>query len=172
MTVPFKTVRPAGSEVFESARAYFERSRKVAFLALGSDTPYSLRAEFDAKGSNGKVDKGHYEDTWLSDSQWRREASFGDNRYLRSQNGQKRYELAEGSDSNVLRFILKTLEPIPATDTFVESDWRIKRDTVGDVRAVRVLAGYENPEGKLDPEQARGYWFDDSGVLESVSHRS
>lgn len=165
ITVPFKTVRPAGSEVFESARTYFERGRKVGFLALGSDKPYSLRAEFDAKGSNGKVDKGHYEDTWLSDSQWRREASFGDSRYVRSQNGQKRYELAEGSDSNVLRFILKTLEPIPATDTFVESDWRIKRDTVGDVRAVRVLAGYENPEGKLDPEQARGYWFDDSGVL-------
>jgi hypothetical protein len=28
-----------------------------------------------------------------------------------------------------------------------------------------VLAGYESPEGKLDPEQARGYWFDDSGLL-------
>jgi hypothetical protein len=33
------------------------------------------------------------------------------------------------------------------------------------VRAVRVLAGYESPEGKLDPEQARGYWFDESGLL-------
>jgi hypothetical protein len=28
-----------------------------------------------------------------------------------------------------------------------------------------VLAGYESPEGKLDPEQARGYWFDDTGLL-------
>src|SRR5450631_1293012 len=60
---------------------------------------------------------------------------------------------------------LKTVEPIPAIDTFVESDWRIKRDPVGGVQAVRVLAGYESPEGKLDPEQARGYWFDDSGLL-------
>lgn len=57
------------------------------------------------------------------------------------------------------------IEPIPAIDTFVESDWRIKRDTVGGVQAVRVLAGYESPEGKLDPEQTRGYWFDDSGLL-------
>jgi hypothetical protein len=30
---------------------------------------------------------------------------------------------------------------------------------------VRVLAGYESPEGNLDPEQARGYWFDDAGLL-------
>ena len=165
ITVPFKTVRPAGSETFDSARIYFERGRKVSFLAAGTDRPYSLRAEFDAKGSEGKVDKGHYEDTWMSNSQWRREASFGKSRYVRSRNGEKRYELAEGPDANLPRFVLKTLEPIPAIDTFTESDWRIKRDTVGGVRAVRVLAGYESPEGKLDPEEARGYWFDESGLL-------
>jgi Gram-negative bacterial TonB protein C-terminal len=165
ITVPFKTVRPPGSEAFESARTYFERGRKVSFLAAGTDKPYSLRAEFEAKGSEGKVDKGHYEDTWLGNSEWRREASFGKSRYVRSKNGEKRYELAEGPDAGVLRFVLQILEPIPATDTFVESDWRIKRDTVSGVRAVRVLAGYESPDGKLDPEQARGYWFDDSGLL-------
>lgn len=60
---------------------------------------------------------------------------------------------------------MRTLEPIPAIDTFTESDWRIKRDTVDGVRTVRVLAGYESPEGNLDPEQARGYWFDDTGLL-------
>jgi len=165
ITIPFKTVRPAGSEAFESARTYFERGRKVGFLAAGSDKPYALRAEFDAKGSQGTVDKGHYDDTWLSNAQWRREASFGKSRYVRSENGEKRYELAEGPDAGVLRLVLQILEPIPATDTFVESDWRIKRDTVNGVRAVRVLAGYESPDGKLDPEQARGYWFDDSGQL-------
>jgi hypothetical protein len=165
ITVPFKTVRPAGTESFDSARTYFERGRKVSFLAAGSGKPYSLRAEFEARGSKGNVDKGHYEDTWLSNSEWRREASFGDSRYVRSRNGEKRYELAEGPDANLLRFVFKTLEPIPAIDTFTESDWRIKRDSINGVRAVRVLAGYESPEGKLDPEQARGYWFDDSGCL-------
>jgi hypothetical protein len=165
ITVPFKTVRPTGTEAFDSARTYFERGRKVSFLAAGTDKPYSLSAEFDAIGSERKVDKGHYEDTWLSNSEWRREASLGKSRYIRSRNGDKRYELAEGPDANLLRFILKTLEPVPAIGTFIESDWRIKRDTVGGVRAVRVLAGYESPEGKLDPEQARGYWFDDSGLL-------
>ena len=165
ITVPFKTVRPAGVETFESARTYFERGRKVSFLAAGSDRPYVLRAEFGAKTSGGAVEQGHYEDTWLSDHQWRREASIGKSRYIRSRDGEKRYELAEGPDVGLLRFVLKTLEPIPAIDTFVESDWRIKRDTIDGVRAVRVLAGYESPEGKLDAEQARGYWFDDSGLL-------
>lgn len=165
ITVPFKTVRPAGTEAFDSARSYFERGRKVSFLAAGTDKPYSLRAEFEAKGSEGKVDQGHYEDIWISNTEWRREGSFGKSRYIRSRDGDKRYELAEGPDANLLRFVLKTIEPIPAIDTFTESDWRIKRDTVSGVRAVRVLAGYESPEGKLDPEQARGYWFDDSGLL-------
>ncbi len=165
ITVPFKTERPAGSEAFESARTYFERGRKLSFLAAGGDKPYVLHAEFEAKTSGGAVEKGLYEDTWLSNSQWRREASIGKSRYVRSRNGEKPYELAEGSDVGLLRFVLKTLEPIPAIDTFVESDWRIKRDPVGGVQAVRVLAGYESPEGKLDPEQARGYWFDDSGSL-------
>jgi len=165
ITMPYKTVRPAGVETFESGRTYFERGRKVSFLAAGSDKPYLLRAEFEAKTSEGIVDKGQYRDTWLSNSQWRREASIGKSRYVRSRNGEKRYELAEGPDVGLLRFVLKTLEPIPAMDTFVESDWRIKRDVVDSVRTVRVLAGYESPDGKLDPEQARGYWFDDSGLL-------
>lgn len=80
ITVPFKTTRPAGSEAFESARTCFERSRKLSFLAAGSDKAYVLRAEFEAKTSEGIIDKGHYEDTWLSNSQWRREASIGKSR--------------------------------------------------------------------------------------------
>jgi hypothetical protein len=165
ITVPFKTVRPAGAESCGSARAYFERGRKLSFLAAGSDKSYVLRAEFQAKSSQGTVDMGHYEDTWMSNTEWKREAAFGESRYMRSRSGDKRYELAEGADVGVLRFVLQTMEPIPAIDTFVESDWRIKRDIVNGEDAIRVLAGYESPEGKLDPERARGYWFDESGVL-------
>jgi hypothetical protein len=56
-------------------------------------------------------------------------------------------------------------EPIPAIDTFVESDWRIKSDTVDGMKTVRVLTGYESPDGTLDPEHARGFWFDTNGNL-------
>jgi hypothetical protein len=165
LTVPFKTVRPSGTETFESAQTYFEHGRHLGFPAFANGTAYVLRAEFEVKGRDGAVAKGQYEDTWLSDSQWRREVWFGKSRYVRSRNGNKAYQSADGEDAGLLRLVMKIMEPIPAIDTFVESDWRIRRDTVNGVRTVRVLAGYESPEGKLDPEQARGYWFDDTGLL-------
>jgi hypothetical protein len=164
ITVPFKTVRLAGTETFDSARTYFERGRRVSFPAAGAGSPYILHAEFEAITKTGTA-TGRYEDTWLGETQWRREAWFGDSHYVRSRNGEKLYQFGEGDQIGLLQFLFRVVEPIPATDTFQEGDWRIKRDAVDNVRAVRVLAGYESPEGKLDPEQARGYWFDDSGLL-------
>lgn len=163
ITLPFKTVRPAGSEVFDTARSYFERGRKVGFPEAGT-APYVLRAEFEAGTKTGPA-KGRYEDTWLSDSRWRREIWFENSHYVRSRDGDKQYQLAEGLEVGLLELVLRIIEPIPALATFQESDWRIKRETISEIRAVRVLAGYESPEGKLDPEQARGYWFDDNGLL-------
>jgi len=165
LTIPFKTVRPVGTEAFDTAHNYFEHGRHISFPAFGNGTPYVLHAEFEAKAHDGAVSKGQYEDTWLNDTEWRREVTFAKSRNVRSRNGDKTYQFADGEDSGLLRLVMKIMEPIPAIDTFVESDWRIKRDTVNGVRTVRVLAGYESPEGKLDPEQARGYWFDDTGLL-------
>ena len=165
ITLTFKTVRPPGAETFESARTYFERGRRVGFPAFGGGVPYSLRAEFQARGSDGSVQTGRYEDTCISASQWRREAWFGNSRFVRARNGDKWYQFGEGPESALLQLVFRVLEPIPATDTFVESDWRIKRDSVNGILTVRVLSGYESPEGELDPEQARGYWFNDDGLL-------
>jgi len=164
ITMPFKTVRPPGVETFESARTYFERGRQVSFPAAGKGPAYVLHATFQV-GLAGKVDEGQYVDTWKSDDEWRREATVGKNRYVRARHGETRYQLLEGSDGGVLRLVLKAMEPIPALDTFVESDWRMKRDTIDGVNMVRVLAGYESSDGVLDPERARGYWFDESGRL-------
>ncbi len=165
ITMPFKTVRPAGVENFASARFYFEHGRAVSFPAAGNGQPYVLRATFQTKGSSGTLEDGKYEDTWSSEKEWRREASIGKSRFVRSRHGDKRYELADGPEAPILRFVFKALEPIPTIDTFVESDWRMKRDDVDGLKTIRVLAGYEAPDGTLDPEQARGYWFDDQGKL-------
>jgi hypothetical protein len=165
ITLPFKASRPAGGEAFDTARTYFERGRQAGFPAAGAGKPYVERAEFKAMGSGGAVVTGHYEDTWLSDTQWRREASFEKSQYVRSRNGDKLYELKDGPSIMLLQLVFRIMEPIPAIDTFTESDWRIKRDTVGGVSTVRVLAGYESPEGKFDPHQSRGYWFDSNGLL-------
>jgi hypothetical protein len=164
ITMPFKTARPAGVETFETALTYFERGRHVSFLAAGNGPAYVLHATFQAKVAAGIVN-GEYVDTWKRDDEWRREATVGKSKYVRARHGETRYLLAEGPEVGLLRLVLKAVEPIPATDTFVESDWRIKRDNVDGVKVIRVLAGYESPEGVLDPEHARGYWFDENGKL-------
>jgi len=165
ITVPFNVVRPAASESFGSAQSFFERGRNAGFPYAGQKTPYILRAEFEAASNDGSVEKGRYEDTWLSETQWRREAWFAKSHYVRSRNGEKTYQFAEGNDSGTLRVAFRILEPIPAPDTFQEGDWRMKRDTLNGVNSIRVLTGYESPEGQLDPEQVRAFWFDESGLL-------
>ena len=164
-TLSFKTVRPEGAETFESARTYFERGRHVSFPAAGNGQAYVLRATLQVRVAAGSVQDGQYVDTWKSDSEWRREATIGKSRFVRARHGETRYMLSEGPDAKLLQLVLRVMEPVPAIDTFVESDWRMKRDAVDGLKTIRVLAGYESPEGNLDPQQARGYWFDENGKL-------
>ncbi len=165
ITLPFKTVRPAGVETFDSAHSYFERGRHVGFPSAGNGSPYVLRAVFRAKIAAGTVEEGRYADSWKRDDEWRREASIGKSRCIRARHGDKYYRLAEGPDAGLLQLAMKALEPIPAIDTFVESDWKIKRDTVDGTSTVRVLTGYVSPDGTFDPEHVRAYWFDGTGKL-------
>jgi len=163
ITMGFKTTRPPGVENFEKPQTFFERGRTLGFLAAAKASPYVLRAEFET-GTANDLEKGEYEDTYASETQWRREARMGNSRYIRSRNGDKRYELSEGPSAALLKLVLRVMEPIPALDTFIESDWKIKRDSVNGIRTVRVLTGYESADGQLDPK-VRAYWFDDTGQL-------
>lgn len=161
ITMAFKTVRPEGSENFESARTYFERGRIAGFPAAGQGPSYVLHAVVHLKGRDAQ-----YTDTWKNATEWRREATIGKSRFVRAQHGEKHYRLEEGPDARLLALVLKTMEPIPAIDTFWEGDWRMKRDLVDGVSTVRVLTGYEDPkDGSFDPEHVRAYWFDANGTL-------
>ena len=164
ITVSFKTVRPAGIETFDSAKTYFERGRKASFLAAGASAPYHLLAEFET-GTKDCVQTGRYEDTWISSSEWRREAWLGSSHLVKSQSGDKHYVLAEGAESNLLRLVMLLLEPIPAEDTMTESDWHIRSDSVDGEKAIRVFRGQERPNGELEPGKSQGYWFDEKGHL-------
>lgn len=164
-SVPFKTVRPAGAESFNSARSYFEQGRKLSCLGAGASEPYILHAEFQAANSKGTVETGRYEDTWSSETQWKREVWFGSSHLVRAQNGEKHYVLSEGPEAGLLRFVMLIVEPIPASDTMTESDWRIRRDTVEGAKTIRVFRGPEGPNGELEPGKSQGYWFDENGHL-------
>ena len=150
----------------ESARTYFDQARKLGFPAAGQSAPYVLKAEFTTRGSSGVVETGTYTDTWVNDTQWRREAALGASKFVRSRNGKKRDRMAQGPDAALLQFVLTAMEPLPATDSlFAESDWRITRDVVDGVPATRVASGHENADGTPDPKEFDGFWFDASGQL-------
>jgi hypothetical protein len=161
-TLPFKTKRPTGTEAFDSAHNYFERGRKLSFPA-GSGAPYLMHAEFQFR-QNGATATGQYEDTWVSDEQWLRKAAFEKDECTRSRDGEKTYRVINGTSAGLLCLVLRAIEPIPSIDTFVESDWRIRRYVIDSSSVVRISTGHEDANGKLDA-QARGYWFDNSGLL-------
>jgi hypothetical protein len=165
ISIPFKTTRPAGVETFLSAREYFDRGRKASFLGAGANVPYILHAEFQMSDGHGAVVTGRYEDTWFSPTEWKREAWFGSSHLVRAQEGDTHYLLSEGPEDKLLRLVMNIVEPIPASDTMTESDWRIRRDPVNGVDAVRVFRGPEGANGELDPAQSQGYWFARSGEL-------
>jgi hypothetical protein len=164
ITMPYKTARPADIEDYGNARSYFESGRRASFLAAAGGAPYVLRAEFVMAPAPGKVEKGQYEDTWVSNEQWRREARIGDSHYVRAQNGAERYEMAEGANALLLKLIFRFMEPVPAVDPFYEGDWHIQRDGVDGADAIRILSGYVTPDGKFD-DKVRAFWFDDQGTL-------
>ena len=164
LTEHFKTGRPEGSENFDSARNYFAHARKLDFLPAGATAPYTLHVEFQI-GTPSGVQPGRYEDTWVKEDQWRREAWLGSSHLVRTEDGEKRYVLAEGSDQQFLRFVMLVLEPLPADDTMTESDWHIRRDTLNGAQVVRVYRGPEGPNGELEPGKSQVYWFDAGGHL-------
>jgi hypothetical protein len=164
VTLPFKTTRPAGVETFDSARNYFERARRLTSPAAGANTtPYILHATFQAATKDG-IQQGAYTDTWLSATQWSREATIGKSRLARSRNGDKTYLVSQGPDAALLGIVFKAIEPIPAIDTLVESDWRITRQAADGVSLIRVASGHESDDGTLDA-QSRGLWFNPEGLV-------
>jgi hypothetical protein len=156
----------AAAASFDSARTYFDRARKMGFPAAGQSKAYVLRAEFTTRGSSGEVETGTYTDTWVSATKWRREAALGQSKFVRSQDGKKRFRAGDGPDLPLLQFVLTAMEPLPATDAlFAEQDWRVKRDAVDGVAATEVASAREGAEVAPDAKEFYGFWFDEAGQL-------
>ena len=164
VVLTFELHRPAGVEDLGTARQAFEQGRLASTISAAASAPYVLKAKFSVGLSSG-IAQGTYVDTWVDAHHWRREATLGDSRAVRSLDGDQQYLLVEGPQARVARMILQVVEPIPAIDTFTESDWRLKRDTVDGNPTIRVLHGDEGPNGNLDPKEVSAYWFDSGGHM-------
>ena len=151
---------------FASARSYFDGARKMGFPAAGQSKAYVLEAKFTTRSSSGAVETGTYTDTWVSSTKWRREAALGQSKFVRSQDGKKRFRAGDGPDLALLQFVLTAMEPLPATDAlFAEQDWKVKRDTVDGAVLTRVATAREGAEVAPDAKEFYGFWFDEAGQL-------
>ncbi|HTW78847.1 MAG TPA: hypothetical protein VME23_04785 [Terracidiphilus sp.] len=178
ITMPFKTVRPAGVETLDSARNYFEHGREISSPAFSGGKPYVLHATVQVYTQNGVI-QGQYTDTWKADNEWKREVKIGQSYFARSRDGEKYYRLMNRADPilpqglksaatanfSIAGFVLDAIEPIPPTDDFYEADWKIRRDNVDGVNTIRVLRGDEPQNGVCDPANTYAFWFDPAGRL-------
>lgn len=177
ITMPFKTVRPAGSETFDSVRNYFENGRKITSPAFSGGKPYVLHATIQVFTQSGVV-QGEYTDTWKTNNEWKREVKIGQSYFARSRDLGKYYRLMNCADPvlpqglksaaaaslSIAGFVLDAIEPIPPTDDFYEADWRVRRDNVDGVSTIRVSSGEEPQNGAAcDPENEYAFWFDAEG---------
>ncbi len=167
ITMSFKAGRLAGTENFLPAKTYLASLRAAEFLGNASKSPYTLKAEFDAADPSGKVEKGDYEDTWIDAEHWKREAHFGSSRYVRSQDGGKRYQLEEGRSVGLLRVVFKFLEPVADLETTYEADWKVRPADLNGANVIRLHAGYIKDDGSFD-QNVRAYWIAPDGTLLKV----
>jgi hypothetical protein len=184
ITMPFKTVRPAGQETLDSVRNYFDHGRKITSPAFSEAKPYILHAKVKVYTQSGIL-QGQYIDTWKADDEWKRETKIAQSYYARSRNKEKYYmqiggnypilppqlQTAVGTYRPISAFILKAIEPIPPTDDFYEADWHTRRDIMDGVNSISVFMGTAPQNGVCDPEHMYAFWFDLKGRLIRVCHR-
>ena len=184
ITMPFKTVRPAGQETLDSVRNYFNHGRKITSPAFSEAKPYVLHAKVKVYTQSGIL-QGQYTDTWKADDEWKRETKIAQSYYARSRNKEKYYmqigdndpilpthlQTAVRTSRPISAFVLNAIEPIPPTDDFYEADWHTRRDIVDGVNSISVFMGTAPQNGVCDPEHMYAFWFDLEGRLIRVCNK-
>ena len=64
------------------AQALLQHARKLSDIRSPGAPAFRLKATFSFVGDNLDTVQGTYTETWVSDSQWRRETVIGDQRYI------------------------------------------------------------------------------------------
>lgn len=164
IAIPFVLKRPAGMADLGSAKEAFERGRKATAPAYSATRPYILQAKVST-GITGTMLEGTYTDTWRDGTHWRREAVLGGSHVVRARDGDRQYLMEDGPNPRAARFILTAVEPIPATDTMTESDWRLRKAPMEDAPALLVMRGEQTTEGVPSLENSWPFWFGEDGRL-------
>jgi hypothetical protein len=73
---------PQKSEIQTRAEALLERARHLSDIRAEAAPAFRLKANFSFVGDDLETVQGTYTETWVSDSQWRRETVIGNLRYV------------------------------------------------------------------------------------------
>ena len=164
--VQFKAHRPAGVETFAAAKTYLDRANTLSFLHSAGHKPYHLTSTVVVFTPRGPA-TGTYEETWLDPTHHRQDLTFGAGHLVRTMNGDKVYQLAEGSADGAatgsFEQIIRLTSPVMPTNGLVESDWCVRRGTGEDKGLIGVIRCSPNDQGGRDLLQSAAYWVNDKG---------
>jgi len=79
------------SETQTRAEAFMERARHLSDIRAPDAPAFRLKATFSFVGDNLDTTEGTYTETWVSDSQWRRETVIGNLRHVEVGGADKRW---------------------------------------------------------------------------------
>ncbi len=177
LTFPFSVGKLSADgkvEHFDSARNDFDRARAIGDLRSPGASPFHMKATFDALGTAPLTGQGVYEETWLSPTQWRREATLGDTHVIEARNGNDHY--LERPAKITPRRIDDVFDGMwggaPATDPFYEGDWREQYADIGSAHLLLVVNGPLSPEGRPDAMHSRLFYFDPANGALRLSFQS
>lgn len=168
LNIDFKTDLKLGAPNLPEASNYFDRARQLSGLRLEGAQPFHLKASFEASGDAELVGKGTYDETWISPTQWKREASLGGHIVAETRNGDLAYRKIDQPYS-----ALRIDEAMDALTSGLPGDhgtsngpsWQVANGQLRNKGLIQVWRGKIADNG--DPEaNAYVYYFDPvSGTL-------
>lgn len=165
LDIDFKTELKSGAPNLPAAGSYFDRSRQVSGLRVEGAQPFHLRASFEAFGNAELTGVGTYEETWVSPTQWRREAILGGHAVTEARNGDLGFRKFDQPYS--ARRIDQAMEvlssALPAGSSV--SLWRVANGQLGKAEMVQVWTGKIGDDGKPGANTKVYYFGPDNGLL-------
>lgn len=168
LVVPFKAPLKPDPNRKPPANSFFDRARAVQGIRVKDSSPFHLKATFNATGDAETIGTGTYEETWVSPTQWRREATLGGKTVIESRNDDDRYRQFKGDYAP--RRADEVIDIMGASlpgdnDDFYAVDWHVKDGTIGSMLFTRVYRGFINDQDVADINTVIYFFSQTNGLL-------
>jgi TonB family protein len=167
LDIDFKTELKSGAPSLPAASSHFDRARQLSGLRVEAAQPFHLRASFEAFGSAEFTGVGTYEETWVSSTQWRREAILGGHTVTEARNGDFGFRKFDQPYS--ARRIDQAMEvlssALPGGGSSSGPSWRVANGQLGKAEMVQVWRGKIGDDGKPGANTQVYYFGPDNGFL-------